>query len=690
MNLDVLPGQSFPLGANIRDGGVNFCVFSPECESMELLLFNDEKDAKPDRVIRFDPKTNKTFYYWHVFVGGIGAGQIYAFRAYGPYEPDHGHRFDGTKVLLDPYGRAVVGDSVYDRNAAIGVGDNCAHAFKNVVADTQNYNWGDDVYLNLPYSETVIYELHVGGFTKHPNSGVAENKRGTYAGLVEKIPYLQELGITAVELMPVQQFDDQDAPGSLPNYWGYSPVAFFAPHRGYSSRQDSLGPLYEFRDMVKAFHKAGIEVILDVVFNHTAEGNEDGPTFSFKGLSNFAYYILEKDLARYANYSGCGNTFNANHSVVRRLIRDCLCYWVAEMHVDGFRFDLASVLARGETGEPLENPPVLWSIESEPALAGTKLIAEAWDAGGLYQVGTFVGHKFAEWNGPFRDDVRRFIKGDAKMVKRFSERITASPDLYLASDREPNRSINFITCHDGFTLNDLVSYNKKHNEANGENNQDGTDSNWSWNCGAEGPTDDVKIEQLRIRQIKNFIMVLFLSQGTPMLLMGDEVRRTQNGNNNAYCQDNETSWFDWRLVGKNEGLLRFIKELIAFTQERAVFREEEFWISPGEKIKPQITWHGTRLCRPDWGNDSHSLAFSLKHEESGDYIHIIQNAYWKKLVFELPPLPSTQAWFLIVDTSKKSPEDFCAVGSTSSLGTNSYSAGPRSVVMLFAGENATR
>ena len=372
--------------------------------------------------------------------------------------------------------------------------------------------------------------------------------------MIEKIPYLRDLGITAVELLPIFQFDPQDCPPGLVNYWGYSPVSFFAPHAGYSSRKDALGPVDEFRDLVKALHRAGIEVILDVVYNHTAEGNETGPTLSFRGLGNEIYYILDQDRARYANYSGTGNTLNANQAIVRRMILDSLRYWVAEMHVDGFRFDLASILARDETGRPLENPPVLWDIESDPVLAGTKLIAEAWDAAGLYQVGSFVGDSWKEWNGRFRDDVRGFVKGDRGTVRMLAQRVLGSPDIFGHEEREPEQSLNFVTCHDGFTLNDLVSYNSKHNEANGEGNRDGSDNNLSWNCGIEGPSDDDTVEGLRRRQVKNFIVQLLISIGTPMLLMGDEMRRTQQGNNNAYCQDNEISWLDWSLLERHCGL----------------------------------------------------------------------------------------------------------------------------------------
>lgn len=669
----------------MKPDGVNFCVFSKNCVAMELLLFDSVGDTRPQRVIPLMPERNKTFYYWHVFVPGLKAGQLYAYRVYGPFSPEEGHRFDGWKVLIDPYTRAVVGGDRYDRDAAIRPGDNCATALKSVVVDSSNYDWEGDVPLNLPYARSVIYELHVAGFTKHPSSGVPAEKRGTYAGLIQKIPYLQDLGITAVELLPVQQFDPYDAVAPLTNYWGYSPIAFFAPHHQYSYRQDPLGPVYEFRDMVKAFHRAGIEVILDVVFNHTGEGNHLGPTLSLRGFENRGYYMLEQNnRAYYTNFSGTGNTVNANHSIVRRMLRDCLRYWVAEMHIDGFRFDLASVLARDERGHPLDNPPILWSIESDPVLAGTKIIAEAWDAGGLYQVGSFIGHRWAEWNGKFRDDVRAFVKSDSGVVRRLAARITASPDLYKKRGRDPNRSINFVTAHDGFTLNDLVSYNEKHNEANLEDNRDGEKHNNSWNCGVEGPTDDPAIEAIRMRQVKNFFTLLLVSQGTPMLTMGDEVRRTQQGNNNAYCQDNEISWFDWHLVERHKSLLDFVRQLIEFNLTHEVFQEERFWHARNGDNEPHIMWHGVQGSRPDWGDDSRTLAFSLRKPETDEYFHVIMNAYWEPLDFELPPLPpGTGHWHRIIDTSKPSPDDFMHESRAPRVGTDTYPVTERSVVLLM-------
>jgi glycogen operon protein len=669
---------------------VNFSLFSESAEAVELLLFDHADQPKPARVIQLDPRRNKTFTYWHVVVPGIQAGQLYGFKAYGPNNQAQGLRFDGTKLLLDPYARAVVKGQKYSREAAMSRSDNSQRAMKSVVMDPRGYDWQDDAPLGRPMTGSLIYELHVGGFTKHPSSGVAEAKRGTYAGLIDKILYLQELGVTAVELLPVQQFDDESDHPPLKNYWGYAPISFFAPHAAYSSRQGALGPLDEFRDMVKAFHLAGIEVILDVVFNHTAEGGEGGPTFGFRGLENRVYYILDGD-GRYANYSGVGNTVNGNQSIVRRLIMDCLRYWVRVMHVDGFRFDLASVLARDESGVPLKNPPILWDIESDPILAGTKIIAEAWDAAGLYQLGSFVGHRWAEWNGQFRDDGRRFVKSDDGTAERLALRLEGSPDLfppppgpYLADGPigGPHRSINFITCHDGFTLNDLVSYNEKHNEANDENNRDGTDANYSWNCGAEGPSSDPPIEALRLRQIKNVFTIQLISQGTPMLLMGDEIRRTQNGNNNAYCQNNEITWMNWDHLKVHGELVRFVRGLIRLNREHALYQAGSK--TSGGANDRKRTWHGTHLNAPDWGHDSHCLALSLSDATGAENLHFILNAYWEALQFELPALPGTQHWHRAVDTALPSPDDYCEPGKERLISTMTYVAQPRSSVILIA------
>ena len=689
-NRKVFHGESFPLGATVHPDGVNFCLFSRNAEAIELLLFDTPNAAQPAQTIKLDRVLNKTYYYWHVFVPGIKAGQIYAYRAYGPFAPERGYRFDSSKVLVDPYARAIVNTEHYDRTSASRPGDNCAQALKGVVVDTGTYDWEDDRHPRIPYASSVIYELHVGGFTSNPNSGVSESKRGTYAGIIEKIPYLKELGITTVELLPVHQFDPQDVRPGLKNYWGYSTIGFFAPHRGYSSQRDPLSAVDEFRDLVKALHQSGIEVILDVVFNHTAEGNDRGPTLSFRGLDNQTYYILEDDNpAYYKNYSGCGNTFKGNHPIVGRLIRDSLRYWVEEMHVDGFRFDLATVLARNIFGQPIREEAgsmsILSVIESDPILAGTKLIAEAWDAAGLYGVGKFVelADWFAEWNGPFRDDVRRFVKSDRGSVNALAARILASPDIYFSSDTDINRSVNFVTCHDGFTLNDLVSYNRKHNLANGEDNCDGANDNFSWNCGVEGETDDPAIKQLRSQQIKNFFTILLISQGTPMLLMGDEIGHTQQGNNNAYCQDNELSWFDWSLPSKNEGLLRFVKKLINFIQGLAIFRQENFLEVTYNSENPYLTWHGQHLGYPDWDEDSHALAFSLNHPAQGEHLHVMLNAYWEPLDFELPPLEPGKCWHRIVDTALPAPDDFSDLETAVKIDKDSYLVTARSSIILM-------
>jgi isoamylase len=682
-------GRSFPIGATLVQGGANFSVFSRSAEGIELLLFDRADDNRPSRVIRMDPCANRTYHYWHVFVPGLQAGQIYGFRAFGPFAPDRGLRFDPSKVLLDPYGRAVTVPVNYSREAARVAGDNTATAMKSVLAEPRTYDWEGDVPLNRPWARTVIYEMHVRGFTAHPSSGVTESKRGTYAGLIEKIPYLQQLGITAVELLPVFQFDPQDAPAGRTNYWGYSPVSFFAPHQAYSSRQDPLAALNEFRDMVKALHRAGIEVILDVVFNHTAEDGHHGPTQCFRGLDNPTYYLLGQDRSRYANFTGTGNTLNANHPVIRRMIVDSLRYWVTEMHVDGFRFDLASILARDSSGEVMANPPVLWDIESDPGLAGAKMIAEAWDAAGLYQVGSFVGDSWKEWNDRFRDDVRDFFRGAENSVARMADRLLGSPSIYGARGREAEEGINFIACHDGFTLNDVVTYNHKHNLDNGEQNRDGHNDNRSWNCGCEGPTNDPEIEKLRNRQVKNFFTAALLSVGVPMFVMGDEVRRSQRGNNNAYCQDNETSWFDWALLSRYADVHRFVKLLI----ERRLIRDVEH-----ERLRVSLTQvlreskpvlHGIKLNQPDLSPLSHSFALSGEIKNERLFAHLMFNAYWEPLEFELPGLSDGALhWRRWIDTALDPPDDICEWSSETRVPGSTYRVGARSVAVLIAGDGA--
>jgi isoamylase len=690
MNFSLLAGQSYPLGATVYPDGVNFSLFSQYAEKIELLLFVAPNDPKPSHIFTLSLEQNRTYHYWHIYVCGLKAGQVYAYRVYGPNQPHKGLRFDPSKVLLDPYAKEVVGHSIYDRQAAIELGrDNCAKSLRGLVVELGTYDWEGDRPLCHPLSKSVIYEMHVGGFTRHPNSEVSLEKRGTFAGLMEKIPYLKNLGITAIELLPVHCFDPTSAPNGQVNYWGYNTINFFAPHQDYSSNKDPLGPLDEFRDLVKALHRVGIEVILDVVFNHTAEGNETGPTFSFRGLDNPNYYILESDNKEaYTNYSGCGNTFMGNHPIGGRLILDSLRYWVSEMHVDGFRFDLATVLARGIKGQIISQSEssVLWAIELDAVLAGTKLIAEAWDAAGHYSVGEFVkyGNWFAEWNGPFRDDIRRFVKGDTGMVRTLAARILGSTDIYQEHDKDINRSINFITCHDGFTLNDLVSFNSKHNEANGEGNRDGTNDNFSWNCGVESETDITEIEALRLRQIKNFLTILFISQGTPMLLMGDEVRRSQHGKNNAYCQNNELSWFDWSQIEAQSDLWCFLRQLIDFIQNLEIFaqgiRLQVAYVSP----EPHLNWHGVKLGQPNWSNESHSIAFSLRHPQAKEYLHIMLNAYWGDLEFELPLLGERECWHRVVDTALSLTEAFCELDVTSPHKANNYLVEARSCVILIA------
>ncbi len=548
------------------------------------------------------------------------------------------------------------------------------------MVDPTTYDWEGDEPLKRSYEKSLIYEMHVRGFTAHPSSSLPEEQRGTYAGVIAKIPYLQELGVRAVELMPVQQFDPQAAPYPRPNYWGYQPVAYFAPHSEYSSRRDPLGAVDEFRDMVKALHRAGIEVILDVVYNHTAEDDQNGPTLCYRGLENPTYYILNPhNPAEYLNYSGTGNTVNANNSIVRRMILDSLRYWVEHMHVDGFRFDLASVLSRGIDGELHPDPPILWSIESDPVLAGTKIIAEAWDAGGLYQVTNFIGLRWAVWNGLYRDTVRRFVKSDPGVVDDLADALVGSPKLFSHQNRDPVRSINYITSHDGFTLNDLVSYNQKHNWDNGYENRDGTDENYSWNCGVEGPTDREDVEKLRVRQIKNFFTILLMSQGQPMLLMGDEARRTQQGNNNAFDQDNEISWFNWQFVEKHAEIFRFVKTLIQYHQQSCLFRDRQLWDNSGST---EVHWHGIRLNAPDWSENSRSLAIELINHACSEHIHIMLNSFWEPQTFDLPNLPGGETWQRLLDTSLPVPEDICLPPVPLPEQQRRYQLSPRSVVVL--------
>lgn len=679
-------GQSFPIGPSYSPEGVNFCLFSKNAVWVELLFFNKVEDIEPIQTFRLDASKNKTYHYWHIFVAGVKPGQLYGYRVHGPFEPMLGHRFDSSKILLDPYSKAVSIPKQFNRKAVSKFGKEDAMSLKSVIVDLGLYDWEGDIHPRKAFSSTVIYEMHVGGFTKNPNSGVAPHKRGTFAGLIEKIPYLVELGITAVELLPVFQFDVQDAPEGKSNYWGYSPISFFAPHQGYSTDPENpLKVLDEFRDMVKALHGAGLEVIMDVVFNHTSENHEEGPTYTFRGIDNSIYYILDNDRSKYKNYSGTGNTLNANQAIVRKMIISSLHFWVRDMHVDGFRFDLASILSRDERGNPIENAPIIWDIESDPILAGTKLIAEAWDASGLYQVGNFTGDSWKEWNGKFRDDARSFLRGDKGKVGDFVTRLIGSPDIYGSKNRESEQSINFVTCHDGFTLNDLVSYNIKHNFANGENNRDGHNDNLSWNCGVEGPTDDPEILAIRKRQIKNFFTVTLLSLGAPMLLMGDEILHTQQGNNNAYCQDNELSWFNWDLVEKNEEIFRFVKVLI----KKRLLRETSqstFTLSLKELLtQSKIYWHGIKLHQPDWSPTSLSIAMTVMSLNGKMAMHYLINSYNQNLNFEIPQTIEgiSVTWRRWVDTSLDGPCDICLWTEAGNYYETTYEVKSHSIAILF-------
>ena len=588
-NVTVAGGEPAPLGVRLRGGGANFALFSLNATGVRLQIFPSPRAAKPSLTIKFDPKRNRTADVWHIWVSGVQPGHCYAYVVDGPYMPESGMRFAPHRLLVDPCASALSGVSSWDFDRAV-VDDSQpgktlsppgSAAAKSVVVD-HYFDWGGVSPPRHAWSDTVIYETHVRGLTIHPASGA--KYPGTYRGLVEKIPYFKQLGITAVELLPVQEFNENEMARTDPttgrrlsNYWGYSPVSFFAPKESYSSRGGLGSQVLEFKEMVRALHQSGIEVILDVVFNHTAERDQFGPTLSFRGLDNAIYYQLEDDKRRYRDFTGCLNTVNCGHPHVGDMILACLRHWVTEMRIDGFRFDLASVLARDEAGALYSDPPLLRRIEEDPILRDVKLIAEPWDAGCAFQVGSFPGQSWAEWNSYHRDEVRRFWRGDPGMKGLLATRLCGSSDLYQRSGKLPHNSINFITCHDGFTLNDLVSYNDKHNIPNAHENRDGSDINFSYNHGVEGESSDSEIEGVRLRQIKNMLATLLLSRGVPMLLGGDEFRRTQMGNNNAYCHDNDVSWYDWRLLKRNRALFRFTRELISFRRKYSVLSADRFY-----------------------------------------------------------------------------------------------------------------
>jgi isoamylase len=656
------PGAPLPFGATVLPRGVNFSVYSRHASAATLVLYEPDVVA-PVAEIPFPPEFR---------IGDVFAMMVfdldldnfeYGFRLDGPHAPAEGHRFDVAQILLDPMARSVSGRDVWDSP----LDRSRPYPYRSRIV-AEDFDWEGDRPLELPIEDLVIYEMHVRGFTRSPTSGV--KFPGTYAGIREKIPYLKALGVNCVELLPVFEFDELENPRTNPltgerlyNYWGYSTVAFYAPKAGYAATGRAGMQADEFKALVKALHQNGIEVILDVVFNHTAEGNEQGPTLSFRGLDNRTYYMLTAD-GQYYNFSGCGNTLNCNHPVVRDFVLSCLRHWVAEYHVDGFRFDLASILGRAADGTPLPNPPLLEALAMDPVLGKTKLIAEAWDAGGLYQVGSFPAYgRWAEWNGRYRDGLRRFLKGDMGQVGDMAQRLLGSPDLYPT--RGPTASINFVTCHDGFTLADLVSYNHKHNEANGEENRDGADDNQSWNGGAEGPTDDPQVLALRRRQIKNALTMLLLSQGVPMLLMGDEVGHTQQGNNNTYCQDSSLTWLDWSLQEQNAELFRFCQQLIAFRQRHPALRQTRYagpGASAGDAL--QVTWHGTKPWQPDWAPHSRVLACMLygSGADGPDVLYVAMNMYWEPLAFELPAPPPGQHWHLFANTAVAPPADIWEPG----------------------------
>lgn len=660
--------HTLPYGAILREDGVQFVIFSRSATGMRILLYREVEDREPFEIISLNPHDHRWGDVWTVFVPGLKAGQLYHIQADGPYAPEVGHRFDSKARLIDPYAKALAGDF-------LPATDGIIRPPKCVVIDDE-FDWQGTRPIRRELSETIIYEMHVKGFTRSRTSGA--RFPGTYLGVIEKIPYLKSLGVTAVELMPVHEFPILDCYGqkpARPNYWGYDPLAFFAPHRGYAVSKEPGAQVREFKEMVRELHKAGIEVILDVVFNHTAEGNEYGPTLSLKGLENRVYYMLENGGSRYKNYTGCGNTLNGNHPIVREMIFHCLRYWVHNYHIDGFRFDLASILSRDRAGNLVPNPPVVETIAEDPLLADTKIIAEAWDAAGAYQVGTFASlcwpdtyaHcRWAEWNGRYRDDVRRFWRGDPGMVPAFATRLAGSSDLYQPGGRYPYHSINFITSHDGFTLNDLVSYNHKHNEANGEDNRDGENNNYSYNYGVEGPTWHKGIDLIRMRQIKNLLATLFLSQGVPMMLFGDECRRTQRGNNNAYCQDNSISWFNWKLVHRYRELWRFVQALIAFRKQEPTVRRKDFLtglpVRPGGL--PDVSWFSPSGGPVDWANAGRSLvcllaALPQREDPHRPNHHLLMmfHAAPEPARFVIPPMARGLAWRLFIDTSRCSPHD---------------------------------
>ena len=681
------PGSRFPPGATTLPDGINFCVFSRDATRVELLLYAAADSADPFQVIALSPESNRSFFFWHVFVERLPPRTCYTWRADGPIDTTQtGRLFNPRKELVDPWARAVT-DAVWDRHQAVDPGDTGHVSIRAIATASQERQRHPPAPRGL--EDAIIYELHVGGFTRHPSSGAMQP--GTFLGLIEKIPYLRELGVTHVELLPAMAFDEQDVPAAaaargLVNFWGYSTHSFFSPHPRYCV--DPANATREFRALTDALHDAGIGVLLDVAFNHTAEGGADGPVINFKGLANAIIYHLDPaDRSRYRDYTGCGNTVNCNHPLVNAFILSCLEYWVEEMGVDGFRFDLASVFARGQGGELMADPPLPWSIESSSRLARVPLIAEAWDAAGLYHVGAFPGMAWAEWNGRYRDAIRRFVRGDPGLVGEVATRMSGSADLYQDNGRLPGNSVNFVTCHDGFTLRDLVSYNVKHNEANAEENRDGSNDSLSWNCGVEGETDEPDVVRLRRRQVRNFMAILFLSQGVPMMRSGDEVLHSQSGNNNVYCQDNALAWFDWQLVDTHRDMLRFVRELIALRKRHPSLRRQRFLTgrpAPGASL-PDVAWHGERLHEPPWDDPSaRLLAFTLAGTCAEEKpLHVVLNMSDNARAVALPALAGC-AWHRALDTALPPPQDIVPRETQTRVDDGFCVAQPRSVAVLEA------
>ena len=674
----VIEGTPFPFGASWVESGkaYNFSLYSKSATRVILLLYSENDPVQPLHRFSLDHLRNKTGRIWHCRIPAaeIQGAAYYAYSIDGPFDPASGHRFDSRKILLDPYAPAVFFPPAFSREAARYPGSNAGKAPLGVLPHGRTaFDWTGD-RRPVHDSDSVIYELHVRGFSMRPNAGVGAARCGTYAGLIDKIPYLKELGVTVVELLPVQQFDPQEG-----NYWGYMSLAFFAPHHAYSSRQDLGGVIDEFKEMVKALHAADIEVILDVAYSHTTEMDENGPTYSYRGIDNSTYYLLDADRARYRNDAGTGNVLHCANRYVRKLILDSLRYWVTEMHVDGFRFDLASLLTRRSYGSVnLYDPPIIFEIAADPLFADRRLIAEVWDLSS-YQLGrSFPGITWLQWNGKFRDDVKSFMRGDAGKVNALMARLYGSDDLFpdtLAEAYHAYQSVNFVTAHDGFCLYDLVSYNGKHNEANGHRNSDGTDSNLSWNCGWEG--DGVvppEVLALRTRQVKNFCCLLFLANGTPMFCAGDEFMNTQHGNNNPYNQDNETTWLDWDLLECNREVFRFFKGMIAFRKAHPSLGRSRFW-------REDVRWHGAGP-EADRSHASHSLAFFLRGASQGDDdLYVMINAWWQDLEFTLQE-GRPEEWRRVVDTSLPSPEDICEPCREPPLATARYTVKARSIVIL--------